>query len=123
MRLFVKKEKRERILALASKASRRGDFRSDLLHDARSLDPGVLRRLAATSTVESIARDLRAAGARGLAFCISERDDVDGLELPLDDALGRVVGRESDSLVFALGSRAAYYENHEGERWLLVGPR
>lgn len=118
-RLFVKKEKRERILSLAGKAKRRGDLRSDLLHDRRSLDPDVLAPLAAGATAESVAKAMRAAGAKDPAYCISEVIDADDRELPLVDALALVFGRSRDSLVFPVGSYVAYYENHEGERYLL----
>lgn len=51
VRLFVRKEKRERILALAAKASRQSDFRGALLHDTRSLNPRVMRRLPASGSI------------------------------------------------------------------------
>lgn len=120
VQLFVKKEKRERMLALASKAQRRSDFRHDLLHDTRSLEPKALTQLPPHgSSVEAITKALRAAGAGPLAYCISEVLDVDDREMPLVAALKAVVGRSEDSIVFAIGSRAAYYENHEGEQYIL----
>jgi hypothetical protein len=118
--LFVKKDKRERMLTLAAKANRRSDFRHDLLHDARSLDPATLSPLPANATgVATIAKALRAAGAGDRAYCISDVIDADDRELRLVDALELVVGKEQDSIVFAVGSRVAYYENHEGEQYLL----
>jgi hypothetical protein len=119
VQLFVKKDKRERILSLAAKAKRRGDLRNDLLHDRRSLDPEVLAPLAQGADREAVAKALRAAGAKELAYCISEVIAADDRELALLDALSLVVGKAEDSLVFPLGSRVAYYENHEGEQYLL----
>ena len=120
VQLFVKKEKRERMLAFAAKANRRGDLRDDLLHDRRSLEPSVLVPLSASATsVEAITRALRAAGAGARAYVISAVLDADDRELDLVDALELVVGRSEDSLVFAVGSRVAYYENHEGEQYIL----
>jgi hypothetical protein len=116
--LFVKKDKRERMLALAAK--RRGDFLHDLLHDRRSLDPGTLSPLPAGAvSVDAIAKALRTAGAGDRVYCISEVIDADDRELRLVDALVLVVGKSEDSLVFPVGSRVAYYENHEGEQCLL----
>jgi hypothetical protein len=118
VRLFVKKEKRERMLVLAAK--RRDDFRHDLLHDRRSLDPAALSPLPASSAgVDAVVKALRAAGAADRAYCISEVIDADDRELGLVEALGLVVGKWKDSLVFPIGSTVAYYENHEGERYLL----
>jgi hypothetical protein len=119
VQLFVKKEKRERLLTLAAKASRRDDFRHDLLHDTRSLDPGVLVRLPDGASVDAARKALRAAGAGEKAYSISEVLDADDRDWPVADALRAVVGKAQDSLVFVLGTRAAYYENHEGEQFIL----
>lgn len=118
VQLFVKKEKRERILSLGQKQKRRSDLRSDLLHDARSLDPAVIQRLTSADAA-AVERALRGFGAAGRAYCISELYEIDDQELDLASALRAVVGRTEDSLVFAVGSRVAYYENHEGEQAIL----
>lgn len=117
--LFVKKEKRDRMRTLAGKASRRADLRHDLLHDRRSLDAAVLFALPESDTVATIARALRAGGAGDRAYCICDFDELDDREVLLDEALARVVGSERDALVHPVGTRVAYYENHEGERHLL----
>jgi len=118
VQLFVRKEKRARMLTLAVK--RRGDFRHDLLHDLRSLDPATVSPLpASAASVDAIAKALRMAGAGERAYCISDFIDEDDRELGLIDALVLVVGKERDSLVFPIGSRVAYYENHEGEQYIL----
>lgn len=120
VQLFVKKDKRERMLTLAAKPNRRGDLRHDLLHDRRSLDPAVLIPLqAGAAGVDAIAKALRAAGAGARAYCISGVLDAEDRELDLVEALQLVVGRAEDSLVYPIGSRVAYYENHEREQYLL----
>ena len=43
--LFAKKERRERLLFLASRADRWDQFRHDLLHDTRALDERALTPL------------------------------------------------------------------------------
>jgi hypothetical protein len=119
--LFVKKAKRDRIRELAAKPGRRADLRNDLLHDTRSLDPSVLVALPAHGTsADGVVKRLRAAGAGDRAYCITDVTDADDRELPLVDAVTAVLGRSVDSLVFPIGSRVAYYENHEGEQYLLV---
>ena len=44
---------------------------------------------------------------------------ADDVELSLLAALTRVFGRERDALVFPLGSKVAFAENHEGQLSLL----
>jgi hypothetical protein len=108
------------MLALASKASRQSDFRDALLHDTRSLDPRVMRRLPASgSTAEGVLTEMRSVGAKGRAYCISAVLDANDRELDLLEALRLVVGRSSDSLVLAIGAPVAFYENHEGEQAVL----
>lgn len=120
VRLFVKKEKRERILALAGKPSRRMDLRDALLHDTRSLDPAVLTPLPGSrSDAPAIAALLRAAGAGERAYCISPFEDGDDRELGLVAALELVADRFADALVYPIGARVAYYQSHEAERYLL----
>jgi hypothetical protein len=120
VQLFVRKEKRDRMITLAGKPSRRPDLRHDLLHDTRSLDPAVMTRLADGLSVDAVAKALRAASSSGQrAYSISEVLDADDKESSVVDALRAVVGRSQDSLVFVIGTRAAYYENHEGEQYIL----
>src|SRR5690349_19727307 len=104
VQLFVRKEKRDRMINLAGKQSRRPDLRHDLLHDTRSLDPAVMTRLAEGLTVDAIASALRAASSSGeRAYSISEVIDADDRESSVIDALRAVVGRAQDSLVFVIG--------------------
>lgn len=119
VRLFVKRDKQERMLTLGHSRNRRADFRHDLLHDKRSLDPAVFLPALANATVDSVARALHSAGAGSHAYCISEIVGADDCELPLNEALVQIVGKSEDSLLFPVGSRVAYYENHEGDVHLL----
>jgi len=121
VRLFVRKEKQERILFLASKPRRRSELLSDLLHDTRSLDLAVASRITATAAdVAAVAQRLGGAGER--AYCASDIVDVDDRELTVGEALRLVIGRERDSIVFCPRTRVAFYENHEGEQLVLMRP-
>jgi hypothetical protein len=129
VRLFVRKEKRERILSLASNTKRRADLRDALLHDTRSLARETMQPLARDLDANGVAKALAAITNGKRAYCISDAIDakgelLDAREEDLATALALVVGRERDALVFVLApnarKRAAYYENHEGERYLLV---
>lgn len=121
IRLFVRKEKQERILFLASKPRRRSEMLTDLLHDTRSLDLATASRITARpGDVTAVAQRLGGAGER--AYCASDIVDVDDRELAVGDALRLVIGRERDSIVFCPRTRFAYYENHEGEQLVLTRP-
>jgi hypothetical protein len=113
--LFAKKEKRERLTFLASK--RWSDFCDALLHDTRNLDPTKMTRIATTDRA-AIVVQLRAK-ADSQAFCVSAIPEIDAQELPLAKALEACVGRERDTIVFVTATERAYYENHEGERFVL----
>jgi hypothetical protein len=118
--LFAKKTKRERLLFLAEKVARRADFIDALLHDTRSLERALLAPLdGSQADVAVIVKKLRAT-AKTSAHCISALAELDGRELPLGEALAACVGRQQDTLVFAIETERAYYENHEGERGVLA---
>ncbi len=119
IRLFAHKDAQERLLSLAANEKRRADFIHDFLHDTRRLDRHRIIPLAPTSTVETIASELRKRGAGPRAFCISSNLALDRFEVPLVDALRAAVGSQTDTLVFAIGGLVAYHEDHEGERRLL----
>jgi hypothetical protein len=123
VRLFVAKDKRERLLFLAAKPARWGDFCDAFLHDTRSLDKAVMTRVSARNEdLTALLAQLRAT-VSARAYCISSIADIDDRELPLGEALRAAVGRERDTLVFCLDSQRAYYENHEGEQFVLAALR
>ena len=118
--LFATKPKRERLLFLAGKATRRSDFVAALLHDTRNLARALLAPVdGGESDLAALVKKLRAT-AKARAHCISAIGELDGRDLPLGEALAACVGRQQDTLVFAIDSERAYYENHEGERGVLA---
>jgi hypothetical protein len=129
VRLFVRKDKRDRIVSLASNPKRRADLRDALLHDTRSLARETMQPLSRDLDASGVARALAAVANGKHAYCISDAIDpkgdlLDDREEDLATALLLVVGKERDALLFVLApnarKHAAYYENHEGERFLLV---
>ena len=114
--LFAKKDKRARLLYLASKEARRGDFCDALLHDTRSLDLTLAKRLGPPAAdVDAVLRGL-GAKAHAPAYAVSDISEIDGRELPLGEALRAAVGRQRDTIVLCIGTKRAFYENHEGEQ-------
>ena len=106
--LFVRKEKQERMRALEK---RRGDLRDAMLHDRRALDPAVLQ--PCPNDPVAVVTAMQKLGAGKTAFVFADDDAV----LPLAEAVSTVFGRQRDSLV--VSNEVAFYENHEGERFLL----
>jgi len=106
--LFVRKEKQDRMRALAK---RRDDLRDAMLHDRRALDPAVLQPCPPDATATAAA--MKKLGASATAFVFDDEDS----ELPLLDAVSSVFGRQRDVLV--VSNDVAFYENHEGEQFLL----
>lgn len=121
--LFVKKEKRERLLSLASKPARWDDFRDAFLHDTRNLDHKAMTPLVAASGEEARVVALLGARADARAYSVSTIAEIDGQETTLVTALRSALGREQDTIVFSPSTDRAFYENHEGERFLLGATR
>ncbi len=116
---FAKKDKRERLLFLAERPSRWAEFCDAFLHDARSLDAAVMSAIATRDAeVESVVRGLGGT-PRSLSFAISTIAEIDDRELPLGEALRAAIGRQRDTIILCIDTRRAFYENHEGEQWLL----
>jgi len=119
--LFARKEKRERLIALSEKASRRADFLDAFLHDRRSLDPRVLAPLAPHGL--SVDRIVAQVGkASDAAHCLGGVGDDDGRDATLVTLLTANALRSRDLLIYDLVTRRAYYENHEGECFVLRSP-
>ena len=114
--LFALKDKRERLLFLAGKPARWDDFCDAFLHDTRSLDPRSMTRISSTTDHARLIAQLGATPA-AKTYCISSW--LDDRELSLVEALRAIVGRQRDVLVFCPESERAYYENHEGEQFVL----
>ena len=63
---------------------------------------------------------LRSHGAPTECYLISESSDLDGRALPLEEALGEIIGRGMGTLVSCIPGRLAYFEGESpGERYLL----
>lgn len=53
------------------------------------------------------------AKAHAPAHAVSDVSEIDGRELPLGDALRAAVGRQRDAIARGIGTKRAFYENHE----------
>lgn len=119
IRHFVQKERQKRYLALAESPKRYGDFVNDLLHDGRHLEHRKMRRLHKAS-LSIISQDLHALGAGKTCYVLAAGPfDATQQEMNTAAALLAVVGSARDCLLFFPEALLAYYENHEGEQYIL----
>ena len=121
VRAFFREGRRDRTLALLRTPRGRRKFVLSLAH-SRDLEPSVRVPIPPSAqSPEVIAGLLQGLGASTRCYVISEASELDGQELPLEDALRRVVGCGFGTIVSCVPGRIAYYESEEpGERFLLV---
>jgi hypothetical protein len=123
--LFVVGEWRARFRESLASAKRREKLRSQLPHFSH-LDP----RFATLIPIREqtglvLGSRLRAKGAGGQCYLLSEDADLDGREIALDDALKLVVDEASHLATFisCVAGRLAYFHDEEPEsRYLLEHP-
>jgi hypothetical protein len=118
---FFREGRRERALHLLSTPRGRRKLLLGLAH-TRDLAPSVLRPIESSAqTPEAINKLLVALGAPSHCYLVSEAAELDQCELPLREALLRVVGCGFGTIVSCLTGRLAYYESEEpGERFVLL---
>jgi hypothetical protein len=115
---FVKRGKRDRYREFVSHPRLRHKFTSQLAHFA-DFDP--IYRLSLSSNklfVENIARELQKRHSPNVVFAIAEDPALDQKELPLVEALHRIVGRGMGAVLCCLPGRLAFVET-EDERFIL----
>jgi hypothetical protein len=101
-------------------AKGRAKLRAGLAH-FHDLDPRYAHPLPAdVHTPTEIASLLRSHGAPPTCYVLSEESGIDGRELPLEEALDRVVGLGMGTFLSCVPGRLAYFEGEEArERYIL----
>lgn len=120
VRAFVLPHRRDRWISGLASAKRRGKITGRLAH-CPDLDPRYAHHInAAAQATDAILADLVRRKAPTSCWVISENSDLDGREMALTDALERIVGEMSGSIVVCRPGKLAYYEGEEpGERYIL----
>jgi hypothetical protein len=120
IRAFMRPDRRERWVSGLASPKRRRKTVAGLAHSP-DLDPRFAHRVSpATQTADGILSALLTRKAPTSCRVISEDLDLDGTELPLDQAVTRIVGYTFGSLIICRPGRLAYYEGEEqGERYIL----
>ena len=83
-----------------------------------------MRRLPEADAASSkVAALLKSLGAGPRCFVVAaEHEEFDNCEASTASVLDAVVGKFGDNIVFFPSVGLAYYENHEGERYVLRRP-
>ena len=117
---FVASIRKDRFRTLL--ASRRRRVLLQHLAHPHDLEWGYATKLPRwVSTPEEICALLRLKGAPLSCHVISESAEIDGLEMPLDHALSRIVGYGMASFLSCIPGRLGYLESEEsGERFIFL---
>lgn len=118
---FFTASKRDRYLHLISSERGYERFIRDLAH-VRGLRSDATRPIAsALQSPEGILAELTRLGAPADCMAFSEAPELDRQTMGLRDALTRVVGSGSATLISCVPGVLAYYEGESaGERWILA---
>lgn len=118
--LFVRKDRRDRLIELLSKPKRYQDGLSDLLRDPRYIDERVINKIPSNEqTIELIYDRLKKLGFQKKCFVISnDVYEMDGKIVPTLEAL-KAICYNTDSMLYCPVSKIGYYEGHEGWRYIL----
>jgi hypothetical protein len=113
LRRFVEPSRRERLARLVRTKKRYGSLERELSH-GHPWDPRWVTPVPpAAVNAEDVGRLLRAHGAPDTCHVLGGSGDVDGLDLPLDEALERVVGTRLGALIICIAGELAYHEGEE----------
>ncbi len=116
-RHFIDPHKRNRYEMLLGSRRGRAKLMSGLCHMG-DMDLRFTYQVPNDWTREFIFDQLKCRGAPAVAYLMSAESDLDGRELPLDEALKRVCGAMNGTLVSCLPGLLAFLETEDG-RYLL----
>jgi hypothetical protein len=118
IRAFFARTKRERYLEIVSKPKKREKFLLELGH-FKALDPRYLVQIPPSKQhAPDIAVILTQKGSPPSCWVTSEDSEIDGKEMPLADALRKIVGNGMGTFLSCVPGRLAYFEDEDG-RWIL----
>lgn len=118
---FVSVDRRRRFRELLRTPRGRKKLRAQLAHFAH-IDPAVVVEGGAQGQAGvSLGRRLRDLGAGESCYLLAEDAEVDGREMPLEDALASITAQEHLAVfVSCLPGRLAYFHGEEPEERLIL---
>jgi hypothetical protein len=123
VRAFIVADKQARYLAKLSSSSRRRDITARLYHSF-DYDPKYVAQIPpGEQTTQAIFARLRKLGAPESCHAIAADSKLDGEDLPLAEALERVVGVIDGVILSCIPGVLAYYESEDLKgRYVLSRP-
>jgi len=119
IRGFVVRPKQGLYLALLSNRNARGQLAKKLLA-GRDIDPATIVQIPEDEQKPAqIAERLDKLGAPDECHLIAEDDTIDGRDLPLGEALKKVVGAGKGALISCVAGRLGYFEGSNGDRFVV----
>lgn len=120
VRAFIQSDRQARLLALIATPKGRHKLGSALA-PLRLLDAAIARPLPGSlSDPKKIIGILRAAGAPGTCYVISESREMDGKFLPLEKVIDNVVGGGVGTLVSCIPGELGFFEGEgPSDRYIL----
>lgn len=109
IRAFVMPVRRSRLIDFLASPKRRRKATSGLDHFT-DLDTRWVVRLTGDTSPTTLERELRRRGAGDSCHVVSSNPAIDGQRLPLGEALGKVVGLGSGTLLSCVPGVLAYFE-------------
>lgn len=113
---FIIPAKRARYKAFLADSKKRSKLLNGLNH-LGDLDPRFATEISAKADVVAL---LRARGAPEECHIVSDIRELDGKEMPLEEAIEEVVAGEADTLIACVDGRLAYYYGEQGEQRVLL---
>ena len=116
IRAFVAPPRRTRWLESLASPKRRRRF-LDRLNHCRDIDERYATPLPSNADVVAI---LRASGAPGTCYILSDTENLDGRELPLAEAVVEAESGGWGTLISCIPGQLGYYYDECGERRMLL---
>lgn len=118
IKAFFVPTKRERYLEMIAKPKKRQKFLLELAH-FKALDRRYLLAIPPRQQdPEQITSILSQKGAPRTCWVTSEDSNLDGKEMPLREALKKVIGYQMGTVLSCIPGKLAYFEDEE-DRWIL----
>ena len=116
IRAFVIPSRRTRWLESLASAKRRRSC-LDKLNHCRDLDERYATALPSNTDIVSL---LRSCGAPARCYLLSDTKEIDGLELPLEEAVSATEAAGWGTIISCIPGRLAYYYDESGDRRMLL---
>jgi hypothetical protein len=113
IRAFVVPQKRDRYVDTVSNEKRRKKFIAELSHFGDFDSRWIVQITPSSQNPKDILGMLQKRGATATCHAISEFKELDRQEIPLKDALDKIVGYQMGTILCCLPGRLAYFESEE----------